>query len=100
MSPNAVLRGMEAQLCTDRVDGQDTETGLFTPVLQHPSSIQGHKRGKAIIPRGDSLSAEVQALVQKQAVSDVRTQDREGGHYSLYFLVPKKNSGPFWIFTV
>jgi len=28
--------------------------------------------------------------VQKQAVSAVCTQDREGGHYSLYFLVPKK----------
>ncbi|KAK5898199.1 hypothetical protein CgunFtcFv8_015637 [Champsocephalus gunnari] len=36
------------------------------------------------------LSAEVQALVQKQAVSVVHPQDREKGHYSLYFLVPKK----------
>jgi len=36
------------------------------------------------------LSTEVQTLVQKQVVSVVRTQDRERGHYSLYFLVPKK----------
>ena len=36
------------------------------------------------------LSAEVQALLQKQAVSVVHSQDREKGHYSLYFLVPKK----------
>jgi len=44
---------MEAQLCTDRMDGQDTATGLLTPVLQRPSSIQGCKRGKYIILGGD-----------------------------------------------
>jgi len=37
-SPNTVLWGMEAY---DRMDGQDTETGVLTPVLQRPSSIQG-----------------------------------------------------------
>jgi len=30
MSPNTVVWGMEAQLCTDRVDGQDTETGAIS----------------------------------------------------------------------
>ena len=50
-SSNTVLWGMEAQLCVNGVDGQDAETGLFTPVLQHPSSIHRHKGGEAIIPR-------------------------------------------------
>ena len=35
------------------MDGQDTATGLLTPVLQRPSSIQGCKRGKYIILGGD-----------------------------------------------
>jgi len=42
-----------SQLCTDRMGGQDTGTGLLTPVLQRPSSIQGCKRGKSIIPGGN-----------------------------------------------
>ena len=50
-SPNAVLWGMETQLCINGMDGQDAETGLFTQVLQHPSSVHRHKRGKSIIPR-------------------------------------------------
>jgi len=37
------------------VDGQDAETGLFTPVLQHPTSIQRHARGKSIVPGGDGF---------------------------------------------
>jgi len=50
---NIVLWGIEGQLCTDRVGGRGTETGLLTPVLQHPSSVHRHKRGESIIPRGD-----------------------------------------------
>ena len=36
------------------------------------------------------LSAEIQALVQKQAVSIVHPRHREQGLYSTHFLVPKK----------
>ena len=36
------------------------------------------------------VSTEIQALLQKQAVSVVHSQDREKGLYSMYFLVPKK----------
>ncbi|KAL3067396.1 hypothetical protein OYC64_017183 [Pagothenia borchgrevinki] len=36
------------------------------------------------------LSAEIQALVQKQAVSVVHPRHREKGLYSMYFLVLKK----------
>ena len=54
--PHTVLWGMEAQLRVNGVDGQDAETGLFTPVLQHPSSVHRHKRGKAITPKGDRFS--------------------------------------------
>ena len=33
--------GMETQLCTDKVDGQDAETGLFTPVCSIPPPFMG-----------------------------------------------------------
>ena len=36
------------------------------------------------------LSTEIQALVQKQAVSVVHPQQKERGFYSMYFLVSKK----------
>jgi len=36
------------------------------------------------------LSTEIQALLQKQAVSVVHSQDREKGVYSMYFLVSRK----------
>ena len=41
----------------------------------------------------DSLSAEIQDLSKKQAVSVIPTHDRENGFYSAYFLVPKKMGG-------
>ena len=44
-------------LVINRADGQDTETGLFTPVLQHPSSVQRQERGTSVIPGGGFLSA-------------------------------------------
>jgi len=55
LSPNTVSWGMETQLCVNKVDGQDAETGLFTPVLQHPASIQRHARAKSDIPGGDGF---------------------------------------------
>ena len=55
LSINTMLWGMETQLCTVRVDGQDAETGLFTPVLQHPNSFYGHARGESVLPGGDSF---------------------------------------------
>jgi len=55
LSINTMLWGMETQLCINKVDGQDAETGLFTPVLQHPTSIQRHARGNSVIPGGDGF---------------------------------------------
>lgn len=55
-------------LHSDRVEGQDTETGLLPP----PSS------------------RETWDLLQKQVVSIVSLYNRETGFYSAYLLVPKK----------
>ena len=95
-SPNAVLWGMEAQLCINGVDGKDAETGLFTPVLQHPSSIHRHKRGKAIIPRGDRfpLGRNRQCLL-----CALKTERKGTIPCTSWFPRRQENSGPFWIFT-
>ena len=44
------------------------------------------------------LSTEIQALLQKQAVSVVHFQEREKGLYS-WFPRRQENSEPFWIFA-
>lgn len=55
VAPNPVLWGMATQLCFDGMDGQDTETGLFSPVFLCTSSIQWCQGGKAFLPGRDSF---------------------------------------------
>lgn len=51
-----VLGGLATQLCADRMDGQNIETGLFSPGLQTSSSIYGLQGGKSTFPGGDRVS--------------------------------------------
>lgn len=51
--PDRVLHETTMHLQAIRVDGQDAEAGLFSPVPCHPSSIQGHQGSKSLPPKGD-----------------------------------------------
>jgi len=51
------------QLCTDRMGGQDTGTGLLTPVLQRPSANLSSQEEIGF------LSTEILALLQKRWVT-------------------------------
>ena len=87
-SPNTMLWGMENQWCINRAHGQDTETGLFTPVLQHPSSVQRQERSTSVIPGGGFLSA-----------CALKSERRGIIPCTSWFLRRQENSGPFWIFN-
>lgn len=58
-----------------------------------PPPFNGIRATNPPLAQADTLSEEVAALLQKQAIRPVPPQDQDRGYYSTYFLVPKKDGG-------
>ena len=66
------------------------EKGYTLPFVGEPPPFQGLRKTKAPSKVEPVLASEIQTLLDKGAIRQVKVENMRKGHYSIFFTVPKK----------
>ena len=78
------------RITTDAWVLEVVEKGYTLPFVGEPPPFQGLRKTKAPSKVEPVLASEIQTLLDKGAIRQVKVENMRKGHYSIFFTVPKK----------